>query len=92
MKSSNSNMPYLFLTAVRSCKVTENVKVTEEVMKAQRPDMISFKVAYEANTVPLDREQQILVYLFGTHRCGSAYQVHLKPRRTWRSPQGLSMK
>lgn len=59
MKKSNSNMPYLFLTAASSCKVTENVKVTEEVMKAQRPHVISFEVADEASTVPLDREQQM---------------------------------
>lgn len=53
-------MPYLSLTAVSSCKVTENVQVTEDVMKAQRPNMISFEVAREASTVPFDREQQML--------------------------------
>lgn len=52
-------MPYLFLTAVSSSKVTENVKVTEEEMKAQRPNMISFEVAYEVSTVPFAREQQM---------------------------------
>lgn len=45
MKGSNSNVPYIFLTAGSICRVTENTKVVGEIMKEQRLNMIFFEVS-----------------------------------------------